>query len=164
MLQSIPPSRDVVPPLKAYKDRTPESYVMALLQLNVKDPRYLKDRYGTKCNFLVHDAMQVLGVPMPRIGGWPMLANQMAEWWADRANGWQEMQWQDIVQSANYGLPSVASLVEPGHGHVAVILPASVNDERSIMVMQAGAVNFYGRQITYGFGLDVRPIKYYGRP
>lgn len=153
---------EVAPPLAITLVRTPEEYVRSLLQLDVKDPRYAKSKMGTRCNWLVHDGALCLGVPMPRVHGWPMLANDMQGYWADPANGWQAMVWQDAVMSANLGYPTVTSRKEEGHGHTSWVLPCNPQEIRDVMTMQAGGSNFYGRQIVYGYGTDLSKVLFFG--
>lgn len=144
--------------------RKPESYVKTLLQLDVMDPRYRRTKEGTKCNFLVHDAARLCDAAIPRIGDWPMLANDMVDYWKGNKD-WQEAVWQDAVSSALLGYFTAAGLQEPGHGHVSVILPSpTAVGPSSILSMQAGASNFYGKTLPYGYGNKLKDVKFYIHP
>ncbi len=166
MLPTLPSFElEVVPPLTVYKGpRTPERYVKGLLQLDVHDPRYVKSKLGTRCNWYVHDALTVLGVPLPRVDGWPMLANKMVDYWRKEQDGWQRMCWQDAVSSALLGYPTVACMQEEKHGHVAMVLPANAEKQKDIFTSQAGGDNFYGKAIVYGFGMELKWVEYFGCP
>ena len=162
-----PPNLEVVPPCHIFAyPRSPTNYIKALLQLGPFDKRYIKDALGTYCNRLVHDACMVTGASLPRENGWPMLANRMVAYLGDTANGWQKMAWQDAVTNALYGCPTVTGLAIPdGHGHVAMVLPATAVNMVDILTVQAGATNFYGRSLGVGFGLKHLPnVVFFGHP
>ncbi len=155
---------EVIPQCRVSMVRTPEQYIRTLLQLDVLDHRYLKGPLGTRCNWYVHDGLLLMGRGIERKDGWPLKANDMQQYFIENSATWQRMQWQDAVMSAGLGYPTVATLKEPGHGHVAFVLPSSPTNEMNIMTAQAGADNFYGREIIHGFGSKLAQVIYFGCP
>lgn len=129
-------------------ERSQESYVKHLLQLPVVDPRYQRDQYGTKCNFYVRDCLRVLGYELP-----PMLANDMVKEFSQSRHGFQPSSLLEAINNANQGRPTVAGRRDMPHGHVVMVLPhPEFNGHREdVLVAQAGAINFYGRQLTYSW-------------
>lgn len=162
----LPPYPRLVTELTTVKvnhpdNRSKEAYVRALLQLPVVDPRYAKDKYGTKCNFLGHDVMHVMGYPVD----W-MVANQYLKWMRLGGSPFSRMVIQDAIHNANLGCPTFGMLYEEPHGHMTVVLPQSeTTDPAEVLIAQAGAVNFYGRQMRYGVPrAQCAAVEWYGAP
>lgn len=153
------------PRIKVYGPdaRSPSNYVKALHQLPVTDMRYLPDQYGTKCNFLVHDVQHVMGYPVQY-----RLARQYIDDWNMSGSPIIKMVIQDAITNANLGCPTFFGLREPDdkHSHVGVVLPQNPTiDAAEVLVMQAGRVNFYGRQLKYAVSsARCADVQWFGGP
>lgn len=155
-----------LPPLKTNTpvSRAASEYVRMVLQLPLVDPRYARDAEGvkgTRCNILAEDVLELMGVNAPR-----KLANDHIMDWRKGVSGAQKMGIIDAVSNANQGCPTIAGLVEQGHGHLMVVLPQpETTDMASLIIAQAGAVNFYGRQMAYGVKrADCPQVELFGWP
>jgi hypothetical protein len=142
-------------------NRAASEYVKMILQLVLTDPRYQKDKNGTKCNILAEDLLNVMGVETER-----RLANDHVMLWRKGMLGAQKMVIEDAVNNANLGCPTIAALVEQPHGHLMVVLPQpAVGATADLLIAQAGASNFYGRQMAYGVQRkDCPQVELFGWP
>lgn len=166
----LPPYPKLVTTLQSIKTNHPDnrsasSYVAAILQLPVSDPRYQRDPeppHATKCNFFTVDVLHVMGYPV----GW-MRAKGLIKLWRLNGGPLQKMVIQDAVSNANLGCPTVFGLEEPGETwHVGVVLPqvATVNPA-DLLVANVGATNFYGRQLKYAVRKeDLSRVEFFGAP
>lgn len=153
------------PPL----ERSPENLVKLILQLVLTDPRYQIDRFGTKCNFFVHDFVWVMGYKWPHLVANSIAANldKLPVVHHPEFGAWQRMVWQDAVKNANLGCPTIGYLESPqGHGHVVVVLPqVPPTNAGDVLIAQAGKSNFYGRQLRWAWKeLDIPRVKFAGAP
>lgn len=130
------------------QERSPEAYVSHILQLDVRDRRYARDEYGTKCNFYTMDVLHVMGYPVPL----NQRAKALIMSWRAGQGPVMPMVIQDAVKNAQLGCPTVFGLEDPDSEtwHVGVILPqgmpVTIGD---LLVSNVGAINFYGRQLRY---------------
>lgn len=141
-------------------NRSPEQYVKVLLQLPVVDPRYQRDKFGTKCNFFVRDFLLLMGIELPHA-----LATQHIKSWSLPGSPLQPMVIQDAVSNANWGSPTVFGLLEEtGHSHVGVVLPQTpVNSPSELLIANVGASNFYGKTLPYAVPkAKLSLVRYFG--
>jgi hypothetical protein len=141
--------------------RSTDAYVKTILQLPIDDPRYIRDQYGTKCNFFVRDVLRLMGVILP-----PLTADSMIRDFQAGKYGFQKMLIQDALTNAWLGSPTVAGLPELPHGHVVMVLPTPATiDRKQVMVAQAGATNFFGKPMTYSWPVhQLQFVEFFGAP
>jgi hypothetical protein len=93
-----------------------------------------------------------------------MMANDIIKFMLNPQNGWISPADEATVQShANAGVISVAGWINPnGHGHVCFVLPGVL--EKSQLwgklvpsVANVGETVFFGRHISFAFGIDKQP-------
>lgn len=142
-------------------NRAASEYVRMILQLVLTDPRYQKDKNGTKCNILGEDLLNVMGVETER-----RVANDHVMLWRKGIMNATKMVIQDAVNNANLGCPTLAALVEQPHGHLMIVLPqVPTTAPQDLLIAQAGTANFYGRQMAYGVQRkDCPQVEYFGWP
>lgn len=119
------------------------------------NPRYVRrDVTGdgkpeTFCNVFAVDACTALGVALPA----HTLANDLSTWLASASGahaGWVKCNEQEAQFSAECGRPVLAVIVEAGHGHIALGVPA-LGREPGLHIAQAGRTNFSNGPLTRGF-------------
>lgn len=137
-------------------------------------PRYVrrdvdgKPGEETLCNFLVREALRMLGVEIPRL-----IANDFAHHFRTPAAIGELWSWEPrwvAREVAERGCPVVAVQEAPGHGHVA-LFQASASDEEyrqvvlhdSAWICQAGFNNFAHGMLRQGFRADL-PITFWCHP
>lgn len=112
----------------------------------------------THCNQAAQAALEALAAPLPH----GLLANQQQLWLdsaASRLAGWQQCSAARAGERAEAGYPTVATLHEEGHGHIALVVP-SVGGT-GLHVWQAGRSNFSNGPIANGFGTSNLPLILY---
>jgi hypothetical protein len=158
-------------------NRNPVSYVTALSQFDfVNNPRYAVRNGNTWCNIALWDGSRALGCEIPhfrlyyvktaegkvQLTGQEFNANAVANWFAgveDELAGWSEVPVETAQTRANAGYPTVVIWKNPGGtGHVAWVVPSKTPGE--LLIAQAGAKNYFGVPLKYGFG-NAGPLKYY---
>jgi hypothetical protein len=103
------------------------------------NPLYAASNSATYCNLFTQDVMKAMGAPLPQL-----LANDTFRWLSDEtkggAQGWHQLSADQAQAMANEGHPTIAIWSNPngGHGHLAVVRPGSVGDERGDAEAQAG--------------------------
>lgn len=118
----------------------------------------------TLCNFLVREALRMLGVKLKR-----MRANEMCEWFHSTDALAEEWTWVNpwVARSlAAAGYPVVGAWKNQAGptGHVVMLSPPrKETDRRSVMCFQAGASNFTYGTVQQAFGLDKTPL-YFAHP
>ena len=108
-------------------------------------------RPETFCNVYVSDVLYLLGIKLPRTQEkcpagnpimpddryMPLMANQLNAYFNDGGGGhWTEVNRQKAVSLANKGNVVVVSMVEAGHGHIALVIPGGKGDK--VHIAQAG--------------------------
>jgi hypothetical protein len=143
----------------------------AVALVNPMQAKYLKHditgdgRNETFCNWFVMDVGKALGYPraipsngQSRGAGWsenpvkPLSANQLNKYFKTSAD-WTRVTPAEAAQRANKGEFVVGSLVAPGNGHVAVVIPGSTAN--NIRVAQAGSTNSTNMPADTGFAYYV---------
>ena len=123
--------------------------MQAVLQVNPLDPKYLKhDVTGdgkpeTFCNIYLRALLAALGLDIPAV-----LANELAVWFEGpeaRDRGWLECTLDFAKRAAGRGEIAVGALVEPGHGHVLMLVDGDGN------ATQAGGRNYVRAPLTVCF-------------
>lgn len=148
-----------VPPRVYPTTRSPAALLDVVAQLDpAKSPRYQRrdvDGNGTLetfCNFFVRDALNALGVKMPKLR-----ANEMVAYFARGEDGWRELDvWASVRearQRAQQGFPVIAGWANPNpqqSGHVALVVPSP--EGSGLRIAQAGVTNFSNGTLQSGFG------------
>ncbi len=107
----------------------------------------------THCNQAARAGAVALDVELPIA-----LANALQDWLssaAGRAAGWVPCDAHTAGERAEAGYPTLATLHETGHGHIAFVVP-SVGGT-GLHVWQAGRRNFSNEPIANGFGTQNLP-------
>ena len=122
-------------------------------------------RPETFCNVYVSDVLYLLGIKLPRTQEkcpagnpimpddryMPLMANQLNAYFNDGGGGhWTEVNRQKAVSLANKGNVVVVSMVEAGHGHIALVIPGGKGDK--VHIAQAGHVCSKDMLLEEGFG------------
>ena len=104
----------------------------------------------TLCNCYVSVCTAALGCPIA-----PMKANQQHAWLASNEGklaGWMPVDPATAQQRGDSGYPTVAVETKPGHGHIALVVPADPTGPSGIYVSAAGAQNFVRALFLRSFG------------
>jgi hypothetical protein len=146
-------------------NRSAYNYFKVIEQFQVEEsPRYAPDN-KTYCNIFAEDVMRAMNAPLPQ-----MVVNDMVGWLKENraTSGWRRVDERMAQQMAKEGHPSIAiaANVNPSkHGHVAVIRPASVGDNRGAAVTQTGGSPIDATHIEYlpAFSdpTKLQPIQYW---
>lgn len=164
----LPPYPQLVTSIPTIKTNHPDNrsasaYIQAVLQLPVKDPRYARDQWGTKCNYFVHDFLHVMGYPVTF-----MLAKEYIDRWRVGEMSMVRMVLEDVITNANLGCPTVGGLREPDgqHSHVFVVLPQPATVKlHDLLIANVGVTNFYGRSLAWAIqGKDLDRVELFGAP
>ena len=167
MLPPYPRRVTELPSIKVNRadQRSASAYVQAVLQLPISDRRYLRDQYGTKCNFFTIDVTHVMGYDEK----FRRAKDIIKEW---RANFGPtsiiKMVLQDAITNANMGCPTFAGVDVPGSDtdHVMVVLPQPPTTRAGeVVIANVGATNFYGRQLKYAVPKALlAQVEFFGGP
>lgn len=164
----LPPYPELVTKMTNIKvnhqtNRSASAYIQAVLQLPVRDPRYAKDQWGTKCNYFVHDFMHVMDYPVTF-----MLAKEYIDRWRLGEMSMLRMVLEDAITNANMGCPTVGGLREPDghHSHVFVVLPQPATIKiHDLIIANVGVSNFYGRTLAWAIRKeDLDRVELFGAP
>ena len=145
--------------------RSRVNYLATLKALDVENRRDWQANHEgmgwTYCNQAVEAAIRALDCHIP-IG---LLANAQQEW-LDSMDGavqdWEPCDADRAVSQAELGFPTVATLREPLHGHIAMVVPS---DSPGMHVWQAGRHNYESAPIARGFGTANLPhVRFFTHP
>lgn len=157
-----------LPLVSTATNRTPGALLVIADHLPQQDRYRKRDVDGlpgdeTFCNFLVREALRMLGVKLKR-----MRANEMCEYFHSTdalADEWTWVnQWVARALAAT-GVPVVGAWKNAaGPGHVVLLSPPRAEaDRQKMMCFQAGASNFAYGTVQQAFGLDKTPL-YFAHP
>ncbi|MBI1920947.1 MAG: hypothetical protein HYS23_07670 [Geobacter sp.] len=117
-----------------------------------------KKKIRTFCNIFVWDVTRAMVGPVDEIPHWvlgeEMNVNKLVDWLKKEggAKGWRRLDHRGAQQAADDGHPTVAIWKNTkGHGHVAIVRPGSVGDERGAAIAQAGRWVLDATHLTKGF-------------
>ncbi len=159
--------------------RTPADYVAVAKQFEVEtNPRYVRGHDGvasngqeTYCNIYLWDVTKAMGcevphwvdpstgVEVPMGKGKELSANGVCDWFQLHAMSahWMQCNQTKAMMRASFGFPTVVLWKNAGGiGHVAMVLPGLDFTH----IAQAGANNFFDKNLTSGFG-NVGPLMFY---
>lgn len=144
-----------VPPRVYPSERSPEALLDVVAQLDpARSLRYQRrdvsgdGRPETFCNFFLRDALNALGVKMPKA-----VANELVRYF-NEAETWAPCFAHAAAERASAGFPTVAGWANPTPrlpGHVALVLPTHPG-AHGVRIAQAGRVCFNDGELTQGFG------------
>ncbi|HWZ42944.1 MAG TPA: hypothetical protein VNW97_05685 [Candidatus Saccharimonadales bacterium] len=145
-------------------NRSTYNYFKVIEQFRVEDEENRRYQPGNKtyCNIFVWDVTRAMGFEIPhwvaddRGNRHEMRVNQLAGWLNEtgKKQGWTHVDARMAQQMANDGHPSIAIWENPNSsisGHIAVIRPGSVGDERGAAISQAGRLVLDASHIDTGF-------------
>lgn len=146
----------------------PRSRVNYLATLKALDVEHRADwRPGhegmgwTYCNQAAEAAILALDCHIPK----GLMANGQQEWLESMdgaIQGWEPCDAERAKAQAELGCPTVVTLHEPGHGHIALVVPS---DSPGMRVWQAGRHNYESAPIANGFGTANLPrVKFFTHP
>jgi len=155
--------------------RNTDNYKNAINQFAVENnPRYKQviDAKGnvikTYCNIFVWDVTKAMNAEIPHWvdknnmpttdnNGSEMNANRTFDWLQNHGSkhGWNKVTKEEAQALANKGKPVVSTWKNPNpkaSGHIAMVVPNDVPDQKDIMIAQAGATNYNSTTLSKGFG------------
>lgn len=142
------------------------------------NPRYQFREGGYWCNIFLWDVSRAMGAEIPHWitasgdiaapndpGSWEINVNSTVDWMLTHGItrfGWKKTSEAVAQASANEGKIAVTlwKNANGGHGHAALIRPASEPDN-STLIAQAGFFNFNSGYIEQGFGADKKDLLFF---
>lgn len=160
-------------------NRSAYNYFKVIEQFEVEKSARYEPGTWTYCNIFVWDVTRAMGAEIPhwvikinndgrsamdsngiftveRENRKEMLVNETVDWLKQHGEtyGWRRIDARMAQQMANEGHPSIAVWENPNpkkFGHIAVIRPGSVGDERGTAISQAGILVLDASHIDKGF-------------